>query len=225
MKFWVPAATATVRGGAVNAAPLDKRVAPPGAIDEANRVAIGSANQNWRLAGHPGAVTVNHGGITKVTLHGRIYLSNNGASTWDFSVNQPFVAPYVIVDGTAHYFTPDARSDPGYWVWSGQAFDAQFNWYRYPGLQPVSFHIGPTNTGWDITSFAAWDNTKLAACEFGLSMDQQLIGGNSAYVSGQRPHPNAGANSPAYNVSQLILEVDATDPPPVYASGLVAVIA
>jgi len=220
VKFWVAPATATVRGSGIGVAPLNKQVAPPGEIDETDRVSIGQADNLWRLRAWPGSVGVEHGGITKVTLHGRIYMSNNGPFVWDFSTNDAYVAPYVVVDGVATYFTPDWVNVP-YQLYVGQGYQNGWN-FNQQG-QPTSFKIGPAHVGWDVTALAAWTNAKLAACEFGLSMDEASLG--TYYRAGYMPINGPAGTTPRYNISQLILEVDAADPPPSYAKSFMAVIA
>jgi hypothetical protein len=215
VKFWVPVATATVRGSGIGVSALNKQVAPPGDIDETDRVSIAEATRKWRLQGYPGAVAVSHGGITKVQLHARIYVSNNGTFSWDFSGNEAYVAPYVKVGGSTYYSLPDVVNY-GYNIWCGHAFTNGWN-FNIAG-EPTSKHIS-----WDITSKASWDNDALSGCEFGLAMDEAQVGGSAFYLSGFMPMEGAGGATPRFNVSQLILEVDAADPPPSFATSFMAV--
>jgi hypothetical protein len=120
----------------------------------------------------------------------------------------------VKVDSVTTYSLPDAVS-PGVNV--GYDFvDKTWN-FNVPG-QPTSEQIT-----WDVTALAAWDNTKLAACEFGLSMDEESLPGFDN--AGWRPNTGPAGSTPRYNVSQLILEVDAADPPPSYSKSILAVFA
>lgn len=210
VKFWVAPNTATVRGYGIDPSPLAKQVTTGGALDETDRVEIGQPDTLWRLRGYPGAVDASHGGITKVTLHARIYMSNTGSFSWDFSTNNAFVAPYVVTGGATTYDLPD-------WIGSlfaGYSFDNGYNWNT--GGQPVSKHID-----WDITSVTSWTNLLLAGCEFGLALDEAYVSAN--HSAGYMPLDGPAGSTPRWNVSQLILEVDAADPPAVIGKSFIAV--
>jgi hypothetical protein len=104
---------------------------------------------------------------------------------------------------------------------TGNPYDYVHNWNQ-PG-EPLAYPIS-----WTITSdgsyaytpaFFGSDDAKLNGCEFGLSINEQDLFPIGEYPvnnakAGWMPIQGAGGSAPRWNISQLILEVDANDPPP-----------
>lgn len=222
VKFWVPVSSAIlwqqgVGDQSVSATNLNKPSTSGASIDDAVRLDWSQADRPWKLRGTTGTVSVSHGGITSVRLHARIYMSNGGPYSWDFSSYDAYVAPFFKKSGgTRRYNIPQTVNDGGTVLNVGFSFQNGHNWNQVgepvPFILPAS--VGSGTPGWDITSFETWTNALLSGAEIGLSMDelQDTLGINQ--VGGWMPIEGPGGTLPRWNVSQLILEVDALDAPP-----------
>lgn len=184
--------------------PLNKQTT--GTIDETDRISIGQADWGFRLLCTANTPTTPHGAITRVMLHARIYMSNNGPFSWDFSVNNPYAAPFITTGGASHYSIPDWIQLLGVNTYAGWDFADYGHNFNLSG-QPVSKHMD-----WDITALASWSDAVIGALQFGVAMDEQQLSYNQ--IAGYMPIQGPGGNTPRYNISQLILEVDADDAPP-----------
>lgn len=227
VKFWVPAATTVlwqqgVGDQSVDGSMLNKQSVDPASIDDTSCLqwggSITSAARPWKLKCTTGTVSTSHGGITSVKLHARIFMSNNGSFSWGFSTYAAYVAPFFAPPSTARqYSIPQTVNDGGTILSVGYAFTNGHNWNV--GGEPDPYVLN--TTGWNITALASWDNSKLSSCEIGLSMDelQDVLGTNQ--LGGWMPIDGPYGTTPKWNVSQLILEVDANDPPPPPTKGMV----
>lgn len=215
VKIWVPASSAIlwqqgVGDQSVSATNLNKQSTLDASIDDSVRLDFGQADRPWKLRATAGTVSTSHGAITSVKLHLRIYMSNTGPFSWDFTFYSAYVAPFFKVPGgTRKYSIPETVNDGGTVLNVGYSFTNGHN-FNIAG-EPVPFVLS-----WNITAEETWgsDNSKLSGIEIGASMDelQDTLGINE--VGGWMPINGPGGSTPRWNISQLILEVDADDPPP-----------
>lgn len=232
VKFWVPAAsTILAQNGdsAIDGSALNKQTLVEASIDDAVRVSIAQPTSLWRLKCTAGTVGTAHGAITSVKLHARIYVSNTGPAAWDFETYGPYVAPYMKPTGSGRAWslpltiTSDAVYRVGYILGYGtanSAYDYVHNWNQ--AGEPFAYHLSWTitsdgNYGYNAAFFGSND-AKLNGCEFGISVNEQDLFPIGEYPinnskAGWMPIQGAGGSTPRWNVSQLILEVDADDPP------------
>jgi hypothetical protein len=214
VKFWVAPSVAYVRqNGAdtqVSVSPLSKATAVDASIDDDDRIDIANPASLWRLKATAPTVTTSHGAITSVKLHARIYMSNTGTFSWDFSSYDAFVAPYIKPSGlTRKWSLPNWVNIPAQ-TFVGHSFQNGHNFNQ--SIDPGAFAIT-----WDVTGLYTWgsDNTLLSSCEFGLAMDEEDLYSEVGFFSnaGWMPIDGPAGSTPRWNISQLILEVDANDPP------------
>jgi len=214
VKFWVAPSVAYVRQNGVDTqvsvSPLSKATVVDANIDDDDRIDIAQPANLWRLKATAPTVTTSHGAITSVKLHARIYMSNTGTFSWDFSSYDAFVAPYIKPSGQTRKWTLPNWVNLPQQTFVGISFQNGHN-FNQPG------DPSPKVISWDVTSLYTWgsDNALLSSCEFGLSMDEEDLYSALGFFAnaGWMPIEGPSGSTPRWNISQLILEVDAADPP------------
>lgn len=222
VKLWIPGATGTMNGSGVDVSPLGRSSKwTTGDIDETDRVTVGASGRSeFDLRVVSGAVSTPIGDVTGIKMHFRIYYSNNGPVALDDSSFLGYVAPYFVLDGSTYWNCPDVDFPGGVQSFMGYYFSSFTHNFNLPG-EPVA-----KVCEWDIGALGlTWDATKLSSLTFGLAMKGDYLGPNPFRYSGWAPDPGGGGNTPRYNFTQLVLEVDADDPPapPPTSRGLVLV--
>lgn len=210
VEFWVLASSIQQTGSAPGYPDVSLTNKASVGGDESSSWATAAAyygSRPWRLIVTPASVTTQHGAITQVRLYARMFTSQAGPSQWyddGFPWPAPHYAPFTDFGGSETYHLPETyagnyrgikiygnvnRNNPGVWA--------------------------PNTVAWDITSQASWSDSVIAAMKFGIACDNGVIAYNQ--YSGLNEATYGSMSAPLFHVSQLVLRVNADDPPPAAA--------
>jgi hypothetical protein len=211
VEFFVTAASCYQSGqlpGYVSASPLNKGYLS--GIDDTDAWAHGASYYGsavWRIACTPNAVGTQHGTINQVRLYSRFFTSQAGPPQWyddGFPWPAPHYAPFVRIAGTSTYYTPESYAS----IFRGVKVLGNYN-ANNPGAW------GPTTVAWDITSLATWTDAVINAMTYGVSGDGEVLAYNRN--AGYCEATYGTMTAPNHRISQLVLRVNADDPPPAAA--------